>query len=77
MAATPDQGYETDMTSTPVTVAPETPLVSDTPVTAASETPLVSDTPVTVATSEDTDTQPLFSQQPTSEFQEDENMQVN
>ena len=66
-AATPDQGYETDMMSTPVTVA--------------SETPLVSDTPLAVATSEETDTdpQPLFSQsqQQTSEFQEDENMQVN
>ena len=34
VAATPDQGYETDMMSTPVTVASETPLVSDMPVTA-------------------------------------------
>ena len=34
VAATPDQGYETDMVSTPVTVALETPLVSDTPITA-------------------------------------------
>ena len=81
VAATPDQGYETDMMSTPVTVASETPLVSDTPVTAPSDTPLVSDTPLAVATPEETDTdpQPLFSQsqQQTSEFQEDENMQVN
>ena len=79
VAATPDQGYETDMMSTPVTVASETPLVSDTPVTAPSDTPLVSDTPLAVATSEETDPQPLFSQsqQQTSEFQEDENMQVN
>ena len=73
VAATPDQGYETDMMSTPVTVASETPLVSDTPVTASS------DTPPALATSEETDPQPLFSQsqQQTSEFQEDENMQVN
>ena len=79
VAATPDQGYETDMVSTPVTVALETPLVSDTPVTAPSDTPLVSDTPLALATSEETDPQPLFSQsqQQTSEFQEDENMQVN
>ena len=66
VAATPDQGYETDMISTPVTVA--------------SDTPLVSDTPLAVATSEETDTdpQPLISQsqQQTSELQEDENMQV-
>ena len=79
VAATPDQGYETDMVSTPVTVALETPLVSDTPITAPSDTPLVSDTPLALATSEETDPQPLFSQsqQQTSEFQEDENMQVN